>query len=217
MQSGFFKAHHSKYNKVSIIDPSTGKISKNYIEEEIKYDPKYKTEMCQKYVQTGKCPYGIKCRFAHGKEELISKIQCINYKKKHCITFYSKGYCPYGSRCSFQHDEKKFEFSNISYFYLQLFLFKFSKENPSNYYTNYMGLSNLFSKRLPVFESYTTNFKENKKNQIENTNSQLFNEDRLNQIIKNNKNSILNNTYSTPLLRLLYEDNEIKEKQYVNL
>ena len=86
---------------------------KNIIEEENKFDPKYKTELCKKFQSTGKCPYGHKCRFAHGKEELLSKNQGVNYKKKPCKTFYEKGYCPYGSRCNFQHDERKF--SEISF------------------------------------------------------------------------------------------------------
>ena len=63
---------------------------KNIMEEENKFDPKYKTELCKKYQSTGKCPYGHKCRFAHGKEELLSKTQGVNYKKKQCKTFYEK-------------------------------------------------------------------------------------------------------------------------------
>ena len=43
---------------------------------------KYKTELCKKFQSIGFCPYANKCRFAHGKEELITKIQNANYKKK---------------------------------------------------------------------------------------------------------------------------------------
>ena len=35
-------------------------------------DPKYKTELCKTFSDTGICPYGDKCRFAHGKEELFN-------------------------------------------------------------------------------------------------------------------------------------------------
>ena len=93
---------------------------KNMIEEENKFDNKYKTELCTKFQSTGKCPYGYKCRFAHGKEELLSKSQGVNYKKKPCKTFNEKGYCPYGSRCSFRHDERKF---SCNYFYLKNIIF----------------------------------------------------------------------------------------------
>ncbi len=129
---------------------------KNLFEEESKVDTKYKTELCKKFQSTGKCPYGYKCRFAHGKEELLSKSQGINYKKKPCKTFNEKGYCPYGSRCSFRHDERTFSETSFSYFYLQLFLFKIYNFLPSrkNFYSH---RSNLLKGRLPIFESLSHN------------------------------------------------------------
>jgi hypothetical protein len=30
----------------------------------------YKTEMCRKWMETGKCKYGKKCQFGHGLDEL---------------------------------------------------------------------------------------------------------------------------------------------------
>lgn len=123
-------------------------------EDEAKLDPKYKTELCQKYENTGKCPYGSKCRFAHGKEELIIKQQNINYKKKPCKSFWERGYCNYGSRCCFIHNEKTFLNISFSYYYLRLFLYKFTffldefiKYNPDT--------KMKFTKRLPVFEEIT--------------------------------------------------------------
>ena len=133
---------------------------KNIIEEENKFDPKYKTELCKKYQSTGHCPYGFKCRFAHGKKELIVKNQGANYKKKPCKTFHEKGYCPYGSRCNFQHDERKFSEVNFSYYYLQLFLFKTFDFFPSVNYFKSNG-SQLINGRLPVFESFTKNINNN--------------------------------------------------------
>ena len=113
---------------------------KNLIEEENKVDTKYKTELCKKFQSTGKC--GYKCRFAHGKEELVSKLQGVNYKKKPCKTFNEKGYCPYGSRCSFR------------------FNFLPSRKN---FYSN---RSNLLNGRLPIFETISQNnlFNESKIN-----------------------------------------------------
>ena len=146
---------------------------KNIIEEESKIDTKYKTELCKKFQSTGKCPYGYKCRFAHGKEELISKLQGVNYKKKPCKTFNEKGYCPYGSRCSFRHDERTFSETSFSYFYLQLFLFKIYNFLPSrkNFYSD---RSNLFYRRLPIFESLTQNNIFNKANNNSNTKGKNF-------------------------------------------
>ena len=170
---------------------------KNIIEEENKFDPKYKTELCKKFQSTGKCPYGHKCRFAHGKEELLSKNQGVNYKKKPCKTFYEKGYCPYGSRCNFQHDERKFSEISFSYFYLQLFLFKQYNFMPSrrDYYSN---KSDLLNNRLPVFETLSQNkLCENEKNEIPH--DELTNEN----IDKNNSFSTISNTSN--------EDNEQKK------
>ena len=72
-------------------------------------DNKFKTEMCNNWVTLlGTCKYETRCRFAHGKHELLGKkINNVFYKQKNCETFFSKGSCPYGSRCTFRHDERK--------------------------------------------------------------------------------------------------------------
>ena len=89
-----------------------------------------KTELCKKWIQNnGFCPYGIKCKFAHGKIELVEK-NSKNYKKKECHSFYSKGYCNYGTRCLFKHDERKIrEILRTDYFNILLN----SKKNIENY------------------------------------------------------------------------------------
>ena len=168
-------------------------LNKNYsllklIEEENKFDPKYKTELCKKFQSTGQCPYGYKCRFAHGKEELVSKSQGVNYKKKPCKTFNDKGYCPYGSRCSFRHDERKFSDINFSFFYLQLFLFKKYNFLPSrkNFYLNQ---SNLLNDRLDVFKTITQNCLN------ENNKQDLFSDKFNNEMQdRNNSFSTISNT-----------------------
>lgn len=116
-----------------------------YFEEDKNFDPKYKTELCKKFMSTGKCPYGHKCLFAHGKEELISRPQGNNYKKKSCKSFYTKGFCPYGTRCSFKHFEKKFLETNLSFFYFQKFLKDFSG----------YGTKDEEKVRLPIFNEIT--------------------------------------------------------------
>ena len=99
------------------------KLSKAIMEEEKKRDPKYKTELCKTYSETGECPYGKKCRFAHGKDELFSKDIGINYKKIECKSFSESGFCPYGSRCSFKHDERKINNFKMPFYYVKLFIF----------------------------------------------------------------------------------------------
>jgi hypothetical protein len=96
-------------------------------------DPRvYKTELCQKFEETGSCPYGLKCQFAHGNKELRVKnsstpsvsdsspesmdidlieeeqlqkkaIDSRLYKTELCRSFNRTGYCRYGLRCQFAH------------------------------------------------------------------------------------------------------------------
>ena len=144
---------------------------------EDKFNPseKYKTELCKKFQSTGFCPYGNKCRFAHGKEELITKIQNANYKKEKCKSFYEKGYCPYGIRCNFQHDERKFKDLNFSYFYFRIYLLKyFGFLKSSNKYNEKAKI--ILNKRLNVFKSLGRNYSFNDKIEYQNNND-MYNSD----------------------------------------
>ena len=152
---------------LQVTDLNKNIIIKNVIEAENKKGPKYKTELCKKFQATGRCPYGFKCQFAHGKEELIVKHQGKNYKKRLCKTFYEKGYCPYGSRCNFKHCDKKFFETNLSYYYFQLFLLKKYNNYLSGNYLLSFG-SNLINDRLPIFKSITKNLSEVKKDSSDN-------------------------------------------------
>lgn len=68
---------------------------------------KYKTELCKYYEINGYCKYGNKCAYAHGKENLRSKVtNTTYYRTKKCVQFYEQGYCPYGNRCQFAHQLK---------------------------------------------------------------------------------------------------------------
>lgn len=69
-------------------------------------DNKYKTELCNNFMATGYCKYESRCRFAHGKHELVIKKVTGFYKQRNCESFFTKGTCPYGSRCTFRHDER---------------------------------------------------------------------------------------------------------------
>eukprot|EP00462_Mataza_sp_D1_P019378 CAMPEP_0175127500 /NCGR_PEP_ID=MMETSP0087-20121206/4418_1 /TAXON_ID=136419 /ORGANISM="Unknown Unknown, Strain D1" /LENGTH=774 /DNA_ID=CAMNT_0016409479 /DNA_START=66 /DNA_END=2390 /DNA_ORIENTATION=+ len=63
----------------------------------------YKTELCKSYQDSGYCRYGLKCRFAHGHNDLRPVTRHKKYKTEHCNNFAQKGFCPYGSRCRFLH------------------------------------------------------------------------------------------------------------------
>ena len=139
----------------NIFDNYIGELPKIFIENEQKRDPKYKTELCKTFRETGKCPYGFKCRFAHGKEELVSKILNSNYKKKDCKTFSECGFCPYGSRCSFRHDERKIDDIHLPFYYIHTFI---NECKP-------------FDHRLSCFENLTEQCQENTNFSIINSSS----------------------------------------------
>ncbi|ODQ79474.1 hypothetical protein BABINDRAFT_161870 [Babjeviella inositovora NRRL Y-12698] len=66
----------------------------------------YKTELCASYMKSnGKlCPYGGKCQFAHGEQELVMVKRSTNYRSKTCANWTKNGgFCPYGNRCCFKH------------------------------------------------------------------------------------------------------------------
>jgi hypothetical protein len=67
----------------------------------------YKKELCNTYQETGDCPYGNKCQFAHSQKELrySDSEKPSSYKTVRCKNFWEKGDCPYGKRCRFVHDE----------------------------------------------------------------------------------------------------------------
>ena len=197
------KKTNSKYSIASSLllqfaDMDKNAIIKNIIETENKFDPKYKTELCKKFQTTGKCPYGYKCRFAHGKEELIIKNQGKNYKKRFCKSFHEKGYCPYGSRCNFRHDEKTFNETNLSYYYFRLFLFKCLTS---------IG-SNLIKDRLPVFKSMTQNLSKNENfNKIKETDKDDFFE--INFERKYSQSTVSNTSYEDDKKLNFNNSNEI--------
>lgn len=80
-----------------------------------------KTEMCKNWIELGSCSYGIKCRFAHGKKELVKRVNVHHkYKSKPCLNFHTQMFCPYGNRCLFQHDERTIKDVSRSYYVILL-------------------------------------------------------------------------------------------------
>ena len=86
------------------------KVNKNKIPfkgEAKDFKIKYKTELCKYYEINGYCKYDDKCAYAHGKENLRSKVtNTTAYRTKKCTQFFEQGYCPYGNRCQFAHQLK---------------------------------------------------------------------------------------------------------------
>ncbi|CAN6359053.1 unnamed protein product [Urochloa humidicola] len=62
-----------------------------------------KTELCNKWEETGACPYGDQCQFAHDITELRPVIRHPRYKTQVCRMLLAGAGCPYGHRCHFLH------------------------------------------------------------------------------------------------------------------
>lgn len=75
---------------------------------------KLKSSLCKNFASRGFCPYGKKCQFAHGPEELRCNENInLSYKTKPCFAFLKKGNCPYGHRCNFLHRDDAQPSKNI--------------------------------------------------------------------------------------------------------
>ena len=96
---------NEKYNKKNVFKNKKNKIP--FKGEAKDFKIKYKTELCKYFEINGYCKYGDKCAYAHGKENLRSKVtNTTAYRTKKCVQFFEQGYCPYGNRCQFAHQLK---------------------------------------------------------------------------------------------------------------
>ncbi|CDP00681.1 unnamed protein product [Coffea canephora] len=80
-----------------------GKKEEQPLELEVYNQGMFKTELCNKWQETGACPYGDHCQFAHGIQELRPVIRHPRYKTEVCRMVLNGDHCPYGHRCHFRH------------------------------------------------------------------------------------------------------------------
>ncbi|KAM3712440.1 hypothetical protein ACB098_01G183200 [Castanea mollissima] len=80
-----------------------GEEDKEALELEVYNQGMMKTELCNKWQETGACPYGHHCQFAHGITELRPVIRHPRYKTELCRMVLAGDTCPYGHRCHFRH------------------------------------------------------------------------------------------------------------------
>ncbi|KAI4325431.1 hypothetical protein MLD38_030832 [Melastoma candidum] len=80
-----------------------GKKEEAPVELEVYNQGMFKTELCNKWQETGACPYGDHCQFAHGIKELRPVIRHPRYKTEVCRMVLAGNVCPYGHRCHFRH------------------------------------------------------------------------------------------------------------------
>ena len=87
-------------------------------------NPRYKTALCKKFLQSQTCPYGDKCQFAHGEQELrnfnnnqqnmmfslgmgAKNQNMLNYKIIKCKNWEKDKTCKYGMHCTFAHGDEE--------------------------------------------------------------------------------------------------------------
>ncbi|KAJ8545897.1 hypothetical protein K7X08_018480 [Anisodus acutangulus] len=80
-----------------------GKKEEEAVEFDVYNQGMFKTELCNKWQETGTCPYGENCQFAHGITELRPVIRHPRYKTEVCRMVLAGDMCPYGHRCHFRH------------------------------------------------------------------------------------------------------------------
>jgi len=192
------------------------------IEEEKKNDPKYKTELCKSFRDTNFCPYGNRCRFAHGKKELFCKnLDANKYKQKLCNSFQESGYCLYGSRCNFKHGETKLENVNRT-FYGYLLKISYMEEdfntiihkNDSPFRPFILNKETFFqkssfrsnNKRLDVFANLTKN--------AENTSTSVSSNDSFSPVKQVNNFCAIGNT-QMPIMNPFFVANGVVNKSFV--
>ncbi|KAL9665592.1 hypothetical protein QQ045_021013 [Rhodiola kirilowii] len=80
-----------------------GKKEGDAVELEVYNQGMMRTELCNKWQETGSCPYGDHCQFAHGIKELRPVLRHPRYKTEVCRMVLAGDPCPYGHRCHFRH------------------------------------------------------------------------------------------------------------------
>ena len=91
-------------------------ISNNYHDKPC-LEVKSKTELCKNFVDGIYCPFGSRCKFAHGYHELKQRSlmdlkrqglvdDIDSYRTRPCFTWISTGSCPFNSRCKCLHDPR---------------------------------------------------------------------------------------------------------------
>lgn len=82
------------------IPPTSPKLKQQNVNTQL-----YKTELCASFMKMGLCPYGNKCQFAHGENELKLVERPPQWRSKPCANWSKFGSCRYGNRCCFKHGD----------------------------------------------------------------------------------------------------------------
>ena len=68
-----------------------------------------KSEFCRNWIESAKCRFEDKCRYAHAQEELTPMAILLygdKFKANNCRTFYKTSTCNFGTECMFRHEHR---------------------------------------------------------------------------------------------------------------
>ena len=68
-----------------------------------------KSEFCRNWIESAKCRFEDKCRYAHAQEELTPMAVLLygdKFKANNCRTFYKTSTCNFGEKCMFRHEHR---------------------------------------------------------------------------------------------------------------
>jgi hypothetical protein len=103
-----FSAHKKSCDLGSVCSTSSEERDEELLT--LKTNPlKHKTELCKNFSESANCPYGPRCRFAHGTHELVWQPSIKSFRRRKCNGFWMHGCCTYGIRCQFGHDELEWD------------------------------------------------------------------------------------------------------------
>ena len=121
-------------------------------------NPRYKTALCKNYIQNHSCPYGDKCQFAHGEQELRSfnaqpqnmmyslgmnpknQNNMLNYKIVKCKNWEKDKSCKYGAHCTFAHGDEEIRNKADNLYQMQPMMFQPFMMNPMMTMTQFPGM-----------------------------------------------------------------------------
>ncbi|KAG0356065.1 hypothetical protein BG005_005005 [Podila minutissima] len=68
--------------------------------------PNYKTEFCNKFQESGSCPFGDRCQFVHEFHELQKRGRPLTYKTRVCWSGNNCRYQQNHGRCIYLHGDE---------------------------------------------------------------------------------------------------------------
>lgn len=119
-----------------------------------------KAEFCRNWIESAKCRFEDKCRFAHAQEELTPMAVLMygdKFKTNNCRTFYKTSMCNFGSKCMFRHEHRYIVQLHRHYYTPHLYVYESlfaSSMDQARFIRNYQTKI----ARLPVFEQIHAQF-----------------------------------------------------------